>query len=820
MSILNRQRASGSGGQPTGGYVISNSCRFNDNDSASATQTMSAPTSAKIFCISFWVKRCNITTGVAQQIMSSANVGAGYGQITFTTSDQLEWALQTSGGSNAGVQKTTRVFRDVSAWMHIFLLWNTPDSDSGDRMQMWINGVRETDFADEVEPSLNLDTETLNAGVAHSIGKNTDDNNKFPDIYLAEFVFIDGTVYSASDFGEFDDNGVWIPKDISCLTFSGTNTFWLDFAVAPGTGNGAGTDVSGEANHWTDSGLAANDQMSDSPSDDATANPVVGNYAVLNSVYESNTYVPAALSDGNLTAIDTDAARHALSTIALPSTGKWAFKVTYNSGTWFSMGLINGIDFPTNASSPHASADADALSQNASAIILYDDGSSHATGITKLSGGQNCECLVDMDAGTVKFYTQGSVVGTTITGVAATIAPSFYVYVESANVTVDFGQSGYTPSDSSYKTLCTANLPAPDVSDSSAAFQVHYYVGTGSAHAETFGGNSALAPDLVWIANRTGIDDSMIFDAIRGTTKWISSGYWPAPIKAEVTDANSLTAFSTDGFSVGTGDINTGSSNYGGYFWKGDGSGGATNEDGSIDSTVNVNTTAGISIIRWSGSGANATIGHGLNNAPGLVITRPFETTNHGAYWLEGLAGTHYLGFGDLSANDGSISDTSFWNSTVPSSTVFSVGSSVHTNTSGTDNMIAYAFEAIEGFSSFGKYIGNGSTDGSFIYTGFSPAFLIIKRGDSGGSVGALWDVEGSLFRNLWNNSWNYTERTTLCTSCNVFDALSNGFKLRATDANRNASGATYHYWAFAGGTSTRTDGPLGGEGVAQGRAR
>jgi hypothetical protein len=674
-------------------------------------------------------------------------------------------------------------------------------------VKVYINGTRVTDFAVDADIAQNenmvcgINGDTLYIG---SIAGST-----YFGGYLAEFIFVDGTAPGIGNFGEFDSNGVWIPVDPSGLTF-GTNGFWLDFAVAPGTGNGAGTDVSGEANHFTDSGLAANDQMSDSPSDDATADPVVGNYAVLNSVYESSTYVPAVISDGNLTAIDTDAARHAISTIALPSTGKWAFKVTYNSGTWFSMGLINGINFPTNASSPHASADADALSQNASAITLYDDGSSHATGITKLSGGQNCECLVDMDADTVKFYTQGSVVGTTITGVAATIAPSFYVYVESANVTVDFGQSGYTPSDSSYKTLCTANLPAPAIEDPSAHFQTTLYTGnaTGS-RAITQTGNSQFGPDLVVIKNRDQTDEWKVLDRIRGATEeWNFDGS-----AAWSTDANGLTAFSaTDGFTLGTGagGYNDNAEAFVAYQWKGDGTTGATNDDGSIDSTVNVNTTAGISIIRWNGTGANGTIGHGLTTAPSFLITKA-DAGENSIVWHIGIAATEYL---YLTTNAAKATDAAYWNSTAPSATVISLGSNPGSNKSGTANMICYAFEEIESFSKFGSFVGNGSDDGPVMYCGFRPAWFMWKSVST--ATNGEWTIIDAA-RDPYNQAAaNFRADTTMKddTGEAKVDFCANGVKHRGGSSQRfNADGVTYMFAAFA-------ENPFGGSGVAQARAR
>ena len=238
-------------------------------------------------------------------------------------------------------------------------------------------------------------------------------------------------------------------------------------------------------------------------------------------------------------------------------------------------------------------------------------------------------------------------------------------------------------------------------------------------------------------------------------------------------------------------------------------SSGSTNDDGSVDSTVTVNATAGFSIIEWTGTAANGTIGHGLGVQPSLFIIKNTATTNS---WLVGstlYAATSYLSINNTDAL--ATGDAAVFNSTHPTSSVINLGSNVGTNgASGTGNMICYAFAEIPGYSSISSYTGNGSTDGPFVYTGFRPAFVMLKRVDSADN----WVIVDSA-RNPFNvaNLRLFADTNNADTTSTTHDFLSNGFKLRASDGGVNASGGTFIYMAFA-------EHPFGGDGVAPATAR
>ena len=296
-------------------------------------------------------------------------------------------------------------------------------------------------------------------------------------------------------------------------------------------------------------------------------------------------------------------------------------------------------------------------------------------------------------------------------------------------------------------------------------------------------------PDWVWIKNRDAAEQNKLYDAVRGATKNIYSNL----TNAEGTDANSLKSFDSDGFTLGTeGSLNGSGQDIVGWNWKANGSG-VSNTDGSITSTVSANTTSGFSIVSYTGTGANATVGHGLGIAPKFLIVK-----NRSSATSWGVQTSTGAGFEMNLNNDEAQTATSvYWNSTNPTSSVFSVGTNAATNNSG-DNMIAYCFAPIKGFSKFGSYEGNGNVDGPFIYTGFKPAFVIIKKYSAAND----WHTHDNK-RDTFNPETRYLQPNTSAVETNdtgkALDFLSNGFKLRTTHGSHNgATGQFFIYMAFA----------------------
>ena len=322
-------------------------------------------------------------------------------------------------------------------------------------------------------------------------------------------------------------------------------------------------------------------------------------------------------------------------------------------------------------------------------------------------------------------------------------------------------------------------------------FNTKLYTGNGSTQHSITG--VGFQPDLVWIKGRGSTYNHFWFDAVRGVGKQIYSN----ATTAEATNLNNLYSFDSDGFSLaqsGNDDVtNQNGIGFASWNWKANGAG-SSNTDGSITSTVSANTTSGFSICKWAGSGANATIGHGLGVAPKMIITKSTGTSAWGVYH-ESLGNTKVLFLDTTAAESANVA---YWNNTSPTSSVFSVGTDSAVNHSGND-MIAYCFAEKKGFSKFGSYTGNGNANGTFVYTGFKPAFVLLKSMNNGGWHWRQMDTVRDDNMNDGTNDILFANTTAAEVTNELdIDYLSNGFKLRDARTGVNGSGWTIMYMAFA----------------------
>ena len=332
------------------------------------------------------------------------------------------------------------------------------------------------------------------------------------------------------------------------------------------------------------------------------------------------------------------------------------------------------------------------------------------------------------------------------------------------------------------------------IDDPEAYFQTKLYTGDASTtQAQTLDGTTDMQPDMVWIKQRNGTNNHMLADAVRGANNKIT----PNENYANDTGTTSLKAFNSDGFSVGSNTEAGGSSTYVAWCWKANGSG-ATNEAGSINTIkTSANTTSGFSISTFTGTGANATIGHGIGIAPHWVIVK--KTSGTQSWSVFHIGNTSAPETENLYLNTTAATSDSdvYWQDTLPSTTLITLGSDDDVNASSA-TYISYAFAPVQGFSKFGSYTGNGSSSGSYIHLGFRAAMVIVKRTDSTGG----WYMYDNK-RAGYNGSSEYVQAdTSSAGDTNLgnfgFDILSNGFKLIGTYATVNASGGTYVYMAFA----------------------
>jgi hypothetical protein len=764
-----RQGFAGAGG----GYVVDNSAMFNDGDSEYLNRSFGTPSSASQFGYAFWVKLGSGYNGA--YIISSD--GGGNNDNFYFSSEKVN--IQ-EGGVNRLV--TTQVFRDFHAWYHFVVAYDLGNSTNAHKLRLYLNGTEITDFDTDARSGLSGTSSRLNAnGKSHDIGANVNNGvsthvNPF-DGYIAEFVFIDGSVITPSMFGEFDTNGIWKPKDVTGLTF-GNNGFYLDFETA---GSDLGDDKSGNGNDFTNGNSVT--QTTDSPTTNAaTFSPL---------------WTDTTLSNGNLKAVATgNSYQWAISTIAIPSSGKWTFEAQSSNIDGSSKFGYVGICQMGNHNVKTGNNYMYALNLGNGEVvrnssIVVDIGAGALTSLMRIE--------YDADNDTIKIFDDDTEVFPASTGVSNTVGLTgqsslhFFVapYGSGADFTVTFKGLSDTPT-SGYLELNTTNLLTnltPTIEDGSAYFQATAYTGNGSANhdiAQT--GNSTFQPDFVWGKNRDlGDHGHRLYDAIRGVTKVLQS----SAHDAEATDSDGLTAFNSNGFEVGSGNhLNGNTNNIIGWQWLA-GNATSTPSGGSVASTVSVNQTAGFSIVSWTGTGANATIAHGLGAVPKWIVVKNRDSAgNNWAVYHVGQNNTHVSFLDSTNA----MTTTDRWQDTTPTSTVFSVDGTTDVNKS-TDDMIAYCWAEVEGFSKFGSYVGNNNADGSFVYLGFKPAWVMVKRTDSTDSWhinDAARDTFNPLDLQLQANS------TVAESGTSYMDFIANGFKLRGTQGATNASGGNYIYMAFA----------------------
>ena len=784
--------ASGAGG----GYEIDQSIRFNDNDSAYLTSgTFGTATNSYIWTFSWWGKRGVLGTYCTLVSTNTSANDAGRFTMRF---DQTTNVLLI-GGYATNWRITSRVFRDPSAWLHIVVKVDTTQATAADRLRLYINGVEETAFTTNNNPTQNT-TIGMNTAGQHQIGRDLNGGGFLYDGYMAEINFIDGQALAPTDFGETNDDGVWVPK--AYVGTYGTNGFYLKGQDSSNLGD----DSSGNGNDFTSSGLTADDQVTDTPTE---------NYCTLNPLYGAVSY-PATFSNGNLTASGSGGVgRYAISTMGATS-GKWYSEVKVDSmstpvlfrivvGGWSN--LYDPLLFSAGEAAPQINS-----------VLYMGDGRRRINNSDTTSWGATFTTgdvigvAYDADTGKVWFAKNNTwqssgnpAAGTNPAATLTTDAP-FYSGLnpfDSGTGTVNFGQLGftYTP-PTGFSALSTANLPAPTITDGSAYFQATTYTGAGYPTEVNQSGNSTFQPDFVWVKRRNGATTHDLFDAVRG----VSSQLYSNLANAEGTVSNAI-SFDADGFTAAadpiTGDTGSSGNTFVGWQWLA-ANGTASNTNGSVTSTVSANTTAGFSVVSWTAQAGTYTVGHGLGAAPQLIITKNRNVSGGPWYTFTTVIDGSYDYF-SLDTSAAKLDDP--FGTALPTSSVFS-GTANYFYSSG--GMIAYAFAEVEGFSKFGKYTGNGSTDGPFVWCGFRPAWVMVKNA----SVDESWLIYDSE-----RNTYNPASKLLVANLSNAeftsgydIDILSNGFKLRASGAP-NGSGSTYIYLAFA-------EFPFGGDGVAPVPAR
>lgn len=795
---LNNNTLMFAGGIDTG-TPIDNSIRFNDDDSPALYNfTAGTPDDSKLWGYSVWVKRGNIL-GALSILLSAGNATTARGYFGFSATDAL-YFVDYPGATAAEISTQAR-FRDPGAWYHVVLKYDSAQAVNTDRITIWVNGVEQAlTYTNHIE--LNDSAYFSENAQVHNIGRIAAANANFYDGYMAEAQFIDGVSVSATDFGKFNPEGHWVPKTYTGSY--GTNGFHLDFQVAPGTGNGAGTDVSGNANHFTaEQNLAANDQRTDTPTNHcATLNSVKADYSGY-----------WALSNGNLRMAGTAGAawRGNIEGTMWANSGKWYFETEIISETtpsnfmwgWTQHAAVKGYAVATYPGADEygwgfqSGGDGTALS-------YFHNGASagNSTATFTLSATDVLGIAVDIDAGKLWFRYNGTWVdgGDPGAGTGANITdstisdflgvPTFANYSSTVVVEARFNEDDLTGSiPEGFKTFQVSSLtdaddaPIPKASD---YFDIRTWTGDDSS-PKALVTDLDFTPDLIWAKNRSAADWHYLEDTVRGANLRIS----PNDPAAENSNSGQgyISAHDAAGFtatigSTAFGNLNANAENYVGWFWR-------------------EAPKAGFDIVSYTGTGVAKAEAHGLGVVPDFIIVKNLDfsvswpvlhmdTTSAGNPVTD--EETDYLvvdGPGVLT------DDATVWNDTAPDASDFTVGTHNGTNRS-TDAHIAYVWSEVKGFSKFGHYEGNGNADGPFIWTGFRPRFLLVKRLYVSNDW-VLWDADRADVAGA-NPVDQYLLPSGPAAEASgvAIDFLSNGFKLRTTAAGSNANSGDYVFMAFA----------------------
>jgi hypothetical protein len=804
-------------GPVTGGYQIERSLRFNSADSAYLNRTFASAGNRATWTWSAWVKRSFLdatATSTAFQTLFHAGV---YTTVAFSA-DSIYFQMANGAGSAWYIQ-TSQVFRDPSAWYHIVAVLNTTAATPSQRMRLYINGVEVTVFSTDQRTSITLNTTSgeINNNISHAIGGNTTPARYFSG-YQTEVNFIDGQALTPSDFGETDSNtGVWKPKAYTGTY--GTNGFYLKFADNSGTTSTTlGKDSSGNGNNWTPNNFsvtagAGNDSLVDSPTsygtDTGIGGTVRGNYATFNAL----TTTGNTLTNGNLDAAAAAAAwRGSFSTIGV-SSGKWYMEFTIVGGTFARQIIGIALNSAVNSASfyGYGFVSGGQLMGRSVGAIPVDYSSGTLTSLsptTDFDNGDVVGLCIDADAGKLWVFKNNTIIEGTVNGTAnvtwtanSLVFPVASMY-SGDSVYANFGQRAFAyTAPSGFKALCTQNFTTPTIGATSTTqagkyFNVKLYSGNGNT-GQTITG-VGFQPDFTWLKNRNqgGGYFHLLYDAVRGAGYNLRSD----STAAETNRTAVFSAFTSDGFTFPAGQGNTiendSAGTYASWNWNAGGST-VTNTSGTISSQVRANTTSGFSIVTYTGTSANATVGHGLGVAPSMIIIK--ARTGAVRVWPVYHVSRGPGGYGYLNQTNAWNTDTTGFNNTSPTSTVFSLGNNSDLNDG--SNFVAYCFADVSGYSKAFSYVSNNSADNAFVYLGFRPRWIMIKSATTGGT-NFDWVIYDTA-----RMTYNYIANTDIRANLTIteggtarnppIDILSNGFKVRGSGGEIGSS-TLYVGMAFA----------------------
>ena len=789
-------------------YEIDRSLRFVNDSSTYLERTPSSDSNRTTMTLSVWVKRGKVGE---MMIMESFRDDANRTRLMFDALNRMQMFQRFQNNSHPLITESQR--RDSSAWLHLVWSIDTTQSTSSNRVKMYVNGVQQSFISGSNSQPDQNEALFFNKDERHTIGVGQDSGGLevYYDGYMAEMNFIDGQQLPPSSFAETDSvTGEY--KPIEYEGTYGTNGFYLKFADNSGTtATTLGKDSSGNGNNFTPNNFGTGDSVKDTPTNNfCTFNPT--NDSKAGSVSEANLRYTGG--GGNGTIASTFGIRHT-------DTQGYYFEARIISGNQANR-LFVGIGYTStnwiNVDARGANDDSWVLRNGDGVFIHNSSVDGETTGAGGLSVGDIIQIAVKGSKIWVgkngSYFFSGNPSGDStpkFSDIADTWTPVADVMTSNV-VQFNFGQDSsfsnsvtaqgntdangngdfYHSPPTGFLALCSKNLPNPTIKLPDKHFDILLYSGTGSTQNIT---GLEFQPDWVWVKKRNGSESHDLQDAVRGATKRLESNN----TNSESTVAGSISSFNSDGFTVvDAGTTNESGNTYVAWCWNGGGST-VTNNVGDISSQVRANTTAGFSIVGYTGNGtsnSDVTIGHGLGVAPDVVIIKKRGTGGSEAQW--GML-HHKLTSGKNIFLQTTSAEGTYSNQIKSTqSTTFTVNvsdaSAGRYNRNG-ENYIAYCLSEVPGYSKFGKYTGNGNSDGTFVFTGFRPAWVMVKNRDSSYS----WDMNDSARDpdNVCEKvlAANLSDSEATATS---MDFCANGFKLRVSNNSQNRSGDTFIYLAFA----------------------
>ena len=788
-------------------YEIERSLRFNAGDSPNMHREGGSDGNRRTFTVSVWMKRqeraehswWDFYTDDANRTIFQLYFG--YLRLFSRVGNSTQCSLNTDSNME---------LRDFSAWYHFIYAVDTTQSTEANRVKMYINGEQQT--VSGSFPSQNAEM-FVGSNNENRIGCQHDSagNEAFFDGYMAEFNYIDGSQLTPSDFAKTDAvTGQYNP--IKYTGSYGTKGYYINFSDNSST-SALGTDFSGNGNNFTSvSGFS----LSAGTGYDSYEDTPTNNFPTFDpNLAQAQHGGPTSFSNGNLDATTVAGVGQypfVFGTFGARS-GKWYAEITTRSST-NAAGVANIAYLDSDGTSnPYGGYAVTSIIYTSRGEVRTNNG--NQSGGPTYGNGVVIGIALDLDNNKVYFAknntyinsgnpsagSNGYTLGSMPTGKTGDFVFTAGVdgATDNSNISLNCGQRAfsYTP-PTGFEKLCTANLPDPTIPDGSKYFGDLFYTGNGSSSHAITGLN--FSPDWVWIKVRNATGSHPIFDTVRGATKRLGNSAAGVGTTGESTVADSLKSFDSNGFTFGNEAGNNNGENYAAWCWNA-GDSTVTNNDGSVSAQVRASTTAGFSIITWTGTGSNLTIGHGLGVKPNFHITkaRSGQSVSEGCSWFvysEILGATHNLRL-NTTATSSSASD--LYNNTEPTSSVITIGNSVCINASG-GTYVTYAFSEVPGFSAFNCYTGRDADDGPLVNTGFRPKFVIIKCT----SNTEHWNIPVFTFENT-NSGVKFLSSNLNNAERNMDDNpgiefYANGFKIRTSDGNLNRSNGfqNFVYFAFA----------------------